>query len=131
MNIIIFQLPAAAPYINHEGDAVQPAVRIRSSSGACRYFTQGLMGCSMAHRNGLGPMARANAYMLLAVGYVLDCALNTFVGTLVFLDRPREWVLTDRLKRYHATAAGTWRDRVATWICTRMLDPFAPGGKHC
>ncbi len=73
------------------------------------------------------------ALPILAVGVVLDMLLQ-IAATPVFLDLPREWVLTKRLDRYLAlvnpTGLNAYRQRVAKWVCHNMLDVFEAGG-HC
>lgn len=84
-----------------------------------------------AHRDGLHPVTQGHGMAVLCVGLFLDFVLNVVVGTVVFVDLPHELKLTQRLKRYHKDAKGTWRDRLATWICTHLLNPFDPKGGHC
>ena len=73
------------------------------------------------------------AYLWLAAGLVLDVVYNVVVGTILFLDLPRELTLTARLRRYRADASThiDLRYRLATFICTRLLNPYDPGGSHC
>jgi hypothetical protein len=73
--------------------------------------------------------SRVLAYPVLVVGVLCDVALNVAVGTLLFLDMPREFLLTARLKRYQS-APGTWRAKAARWVCKNLLNPFDDGG-HC
>jgi hypothetical protein len=86
----------------------------------------------MPHRHNLHPIAKAHAYVLLGIGLALDALLNLVVGTLLFLDPPREWLLTLRLMRYlrnvHERA---WRRDLAEWLCDHLLDQFDPNGTHC
>ena len=69
------------------------------------------------------------ALPLLATGVVADVLLNATLGTLLFWERPHEWVLTlrcDRLMQH-----GTPRQaNLAAFICKNFLDPFQVGG-HC
>jgi hypothetical protein len=75
---------------------------------------------------------RLNANLVLLIGLGLDAVLHFIVGTALFLDVPRETLLTARLKRYHHLAyVGTRRAAIADWICTHLLDPFDPDGDHC
>jgi len=85
------------------------------------------------HRHELGPVAKVHAYVLLAVGLVVDLFLTAVIGTVIFADPPKEWTFTGRLKRYHQPPynPGTWRYKVARWICEHLLDQFDPKGKHC
>ena len=85
-----------------------------------------------AHRHTMGPVAKAHAYVLLGIALVFDAVLNAVVGTIIFLDWPREWTLTRRLQRYlRDPQAKLWRINRARWLCDKLLDQFAPGGKHC
>ena len=80
----------------------------------------------------MGPVAKMHGYALLVVGLVFDAFVNFVIGTALFADPPREWLLTARLKRYHGVAyIGTRRARIAEWICTHLLDVFDPNGDHC
>ena len=81
----------------------------------------------------LTTLATYMAYPLLAVAWLLDFSLN-MAATPVFLDLPREWLLTIRCDRYlSAPASGTlpvYRQRLARFLCKNLLDPFQSGG-HC
>lgn len=61
-------------------------------------------------------------YPLVLFGVLCDVALQ-LVATVVFMDLPREPVLTQRCSRYIAGPDG-WRKTVALWICRSLLDPF-------
>lgn len=63
------------------------------------------------------------------VGYALDVAINLTVCTVLFLDLPREWTVTARLKRMVLSRSG-WRQAIAAWIAVNLLDQFDPSGKH-
>lgn len=64
----------------------------------------------------------------LAVGLAIDVFVNIFIATVVFLDPPREWTLSDRLSRYLRTSSG-YRRTIAVWI-EPVLDPLDPRGNH-
>lgn len=68
--------------------------------------------------------------ILLAVGYLFDFALNMTVGTLLFMEFPKEYLLSPRVTRLKNTSSG-YRQKVAAWICVNLLDPFDPSGCHC
>jgi len=68
-------------------------------------------------------------YPLLFTGLVLDTLLNMTVCTVMFLDLPREMLVTSRLKRYNETDTG-WRKKLALWWAHNLLDVFDPSGKH-
>jgi hypothetical protein len=78
-------------------------------------------------RHQLHPVAKVHAYALAAIGIALDVILNVAVATVVFLDLPREWLLTARLRRLKAGTG--WRRSVAAWICEHLLNQFDEG--HC
>lgn len=61
---------------------------------------------------------------------IMDVAANLFLAPILFLDLPKELLVTSRFKRYMAQEAG-WRKRVSTYICENMLDIFDPRGDHC
>lgn len=67
---------------------------------------------------------------VVGFGYLMDVAANLFIAPLVFLDWPREALVTARLIRYKRTDTG-WRNRLATFICEHLLDVFDPTGDHC
>lgn len=69
------------------------------------------------------------AYPALLVGLVLDALVNLTVCTVLFLEFPREWLVTSRLSR-HAKADG-WRGSIARWVCVHLLDALDPSGRHC
>ncbi|OQX30709.1 MAG: hypothetical protein B0D96_03335 [Candidatus Sedimenticola endophacoides] len=81
------------------------------------------------NRRKLTPFARFWAYNALVIGYPLDCLFNLLLGTLFFLELPREWLFTARCDR-HLDDPG-WRGRNARFFCHNLLDPFDPKGTHC
>ena len=82
------------------------------------------------HRHNLHPVAKVNAYILLAIGITFDVLLNITVGSLLFLEPPhhKRLLLTARL--VHHIGKPTWRGTLARWICEHLLDQFDRGG-HC
>lgn len=70
-------------------------------------------------------------YPALIVGVLLDLALNVLVGTVLFLDPPREAMFTARLKRYRKDGEDLWRGKLACWFCEKLLNIFDPSRKHC
>ena len=69
----------------------------------------------------------------LGVGVLLDFLLQV-ASSPIWLDPPREILLTLRLDRYltltNPTGLDAYRQRVAKWVCSNMLDPFEVSG-HC
>lgn len=66
---------------------------------------------------------------ILIVGYTLDVLANMLPVSVLFLEFPRELVVTARLSR-HIQGDG-WRSRLARWFCRNLLDQFDPSGCHC
>lgn len=64
-------------------------------------------------------------------GLLCDFLLNITVGTILFMDLPREWLFTARLKRYRAEVAEGKRKKLACFFCEKLLNPFDPKGDHC
>ena len=72
--------------------------------------------------------AKIIGYPVLIVGYVLDCFVNVFVMTFVFLEIPQETTVTSRLSRHYNESSG-WRKTIAKWAAP-LLNPYDPSGKH-
>lgn len=82
------------------------------------------------NRGKLRGIPKVIAYgLVLPVGLIFDGFLNLVV-CLIFMRRPRDWLLTGTLKRYLNTDNG-WRCKVAASLCIDWLDPFDLTGKHC
>lgn len=69
-------------------------------------------------------------YPILILGALLDVLVNFIVMSLLFLETPRELLVTSRLAR-HVKANKGWRSKVAYWICHNFLNAFDPSGDHC
>lgn len=78
----------------------------------------------------LSTAAKAMGYPFLALGYLSDFLLNLTVGTVLFLELPREVLLSPRVARHKLEGKG-YRKVVAAYICDNLLDPFDPSGCHC
>lgn len=90
-----------------------------------------VMGLYRAHLAGrLTPLTTALGLPFLLIGAAFDVVANVTVATLVFLEVPREFLVTTRLRRYIAGPPGWRRDR-ALEVCTQLLDPFDPSNNHC
>ena len=84
-------------------------------------------------RNNLPKWIKIFALPILVVMLVCDFLMQITLFTILFLDIPRDLLVTARLKRYRDNAAynSTWRQHVATLICTEALNPFDPSKHHC
>jgi hypothetical protein len=90
-----------------------------------------VMGLYRAHMNKrLTLFTFTLALPFLAIGYLMDVAANFLIATIIFLELPQEGLVTTRLARYLKSGSG-WRYERALLICTNLLDPFDPSGKHC
>lgn len=79
------------------------------------------------------PISRTSliiGYTILAVGALIDLVMNVTIFSLVFLELPKEWLLTAMLQRYMKTRNG-WRYRWENSLCKRLLNIFDPSGRHC
>lgn len=99
------------------------------STYALWIFYIAVMGLKRAKDAGLlSGTAKALGFPVLIVGYLLDCFVNVFVMTVLFLELPQETTVTSRLKRHNKTSSG-WRKAVALWA-EPLLDPYDPSGNH-
>lgn len=75
-------------------------------------------------------LTRVAGLSVLYPGLVLDALVNIVVLTFVFVELPREYLVTARLSR-HVTKSTGWRNMFAKFICSKLLDQFDPSGCHC
>lgn len=94
-------------------------------------FYLAVMALWRARRDGmLGPVALVPGYLTLLIGAALDVLVNVTVMSLVFVEPPRELLVTKRLQRHIKHGQG-WRQELARWLCHNLLNPFDPTGDHC
>lgn len=67
-------------------------------------------------------------YPLLWFGLLIDFLTNISVCTLVFLEFPKEYLVTTRIIRLKKDKG--WRGKLAAFIC-QQLDNIDPTGCHC
>lgn len=93
-------------------------------------FYLAVMNLKRARDNvGLTLPVRILGYPILFIGLLLDFLLNMTLCTILFLELPKETLVTGRLKR-HIKSTG-WRSKLAGWLCSNFLDTFDPSGCHC
>lgn len=68
---------------------------------------------------------------VMVVAVLIDVLVNVFVMTILFLELPRQWLVTQRLSKWCCTERPSWRKTVAKWVCANFLDTFDPSGLHC
>ena len=71
---------------------------------------------------------RAIALPAVLVSVALDILFNATLGTVLFLELPRQWTFSQRVGSYKKRI--DWRAPLACWICANLLDPF-DSGNHC
>lgn len=91
-------------------------------------LVMGIYRAYLSHR--LKGLVLVLSLPFVAVGYLMDVFANLTVASLVFLELPRELLVTDRLKRHMHKSKG-WRFWLARYICDHLLDVFDPSGDHC
>ena len=91
-------------------------------------YTMGLYRAFLLKR--LKGLSLVMASPVVFVAFVLDFIAQMTVFSILFLDIPRDWLVTNRLRRY-MTGPGGWRKRLADYLCHHLLDPFDPTGAHC
>lgn len=95
----------------------------------CGYvFTMGLYRAKLQGR--LKGLSLVLASPVVAVAFTLDFVAQMTVFTVVFMDPPRHWLVTNRLRAYMRGPDG-WRRQWADRLCHHLLDPFDPTGSHC
>jgi len=91
-----------------------------------------VMGLYRLHlKDELHGLNKVLAYPAVIVGLLIDVIVNWTVAIVLFMDFPKEYLVTQRLIRYRSTESLGWRDRVATYICDNILDVFDPRSNHC
>ena len=86
---------------------------------------------NLARADAAGTLPRTSLILgipLITVAYVLDVAVNLTLGTVLLLDVPKEWTLSERLERLKS--AGGWRGVAAIAVLRCILAPFDPSGGH-
>ena len=70
-------------------------------------------------------------YPILIIGATLDLLINVIIFSIIFLETPKELLLTHRLSR-HIKKSNGYRFKLAKWICSNLLDNFDPNHEgHC
>ena len=96
-------------------------------------FYLAVMNLQRAHEaKTLSKVALVLGSPILIVGYLLDIFVNVVIMTVLFLELPKQLTMTERLQKHIRTSpSGSWREKLASWFCTNLLDTFDPSGKHC
>jgi hypothetical protein len=90
-----------------------------------------VMGVYRAHLSKrLQPVALILLLPVVLLGVIVDIVSNLILAPILFLDLPKELLVTSRLIRYRNYDSG-WRNKVANYICSNLLDVFDPNNQHC
>jgi len=93
-------------------------------------FTMGLYRAFLLGR--LKGLSLVMCFPVVAVAFVVDLVMQFTVFAVVFLEFPRDWLVTHRLRRYmRELPPEQWRRRWADYLCKYLLDPYDPTGAHC
>ena len=79
--------------------------------------------------NKLTSAMKVLGYPVLALGLGIDLVLNITLGSILFLEIPREYTLSRRLWRHSQESKG-YRQRLAEVIRVNLLDDIDPAGFH-
>lgn len=79
---------------------------------------------SLIEQERLGWFWRVNLWPALGLFLVLDVAWNVVIGTVNFVELPRELLFTSRVARHMASDG--WRGKVASWW-REQLNQIDPG----
>lgn len=89
-----------------------------------------VMGLQRAQEAGtLAPWAVTVGTGFMYAGLLWDVICNLFVATAIFLEFPREFTVSARLRRLVKNPDG-WRKRLAKWFSVNLLNPFSNNGPH-
>lgn len=75
----------------------------------------------------LRPYVKVICWSILITAGVLDFLFNVIIGSVLFLDIPRELMFTSRCERHMSKQ--DWRGSLARWFCRSWLNPFT--ANHC
>lgn len=76
------------------------------------------------HKDEITWRLKIPVYLMFVVGLLADVAFNWTVGTVIFLELPKEFVFTDRLKRHWRGDSQKMKDRAERWVkLVNMIDP--------
>lgn len=83
------------------------------------------------NRNETSKWVLIAASPVLIAMILIDFLMQVTIFTVVFMDLPRETMVTYRLRRYREQKEADWRTSMANHICTKALNPFDPTKHHC
>ena len=68
-------------------------------------------------------------YALVIPGLIIDAVFNGIIATILFWELPRTATLSQRLTGHvkNGPVNPVWRTRLAVYIATTLVEPWAPG----
>lgn len=110
---------------------MSPAIIIALSLWAFWGLYVLVMGLYRAHlQKRLSRATYAMGAPFLLIGLAVDLFMNVTVASVVFVQPPRQFLVTARLASHVKEGSG-WRYKIANWVCNNLLDVFDPSGNHC
>jgi len=77
-----------------------------------------------AHKHEMGLVLLIPIYLSLAIGILADVLFNAIWGTIIFRERPREYLFTSRLQRHWNGPSAKQYARAAPWVArVNLIDP--------
>jgi hypothetical protein len=93
-------------------------------------FTMGVYRAYLANR--LTPFMLVLSAPFVLLAGLMDVVCNLTIATVLCLEMPKEWLVTQRFIRYlHDPKTAPWRKALAAYVCVNLLDVFDPDGNHC
>lgn len=93
-------------------------------------FYLAVMSLKRARDNGtLSKSAYYLAQPIVIFGVAYDVVCNLTAMSLIMLEIPKEWKVTDRVSRHLDGQKN--RGRISRYMCHDFLDPYDPSGCHC
>lgn len=87
------------------------------------------MGMIRAHKEQkLNNILWALCIPFVILALIIDFINNIIIFTILFLELPKELLVTDRLKRH--VNKDTLRGKISRWFGEFLLNPFDPTGNH-
>lgn len=78
----------------------------------------------------INKVAMVMGWPIVAVAMLIDLVVNVTLLTVLFLELPKEYLVTKRLAR-HMQGPDGYRKKIAIFTCKTFLDSFDPSGNHC
>ena len=67
---------------------------------------------------------------MLVIGYIVDVAFNIIYGTVLFMELPRHWTLSERLREILIVEKPyTYKWKLAYFFCHYLIEPWDKN--HC